>query len=180
MFRSIKCAGIILWLLLGTCLAGSQDSLIPNTWLGVWKLNPTKSSFDKQALVTITDQMLTLSATQTELIVTGDTTLPDGRHLAETSRVQLNGKKTVVATDITASYKRIDEQSFEITVTANLPAGKGVGVNQFVFSPDGKTLTEKKIQTLKAAVPEGGDPEKAQVLKTSKSVLIFEKKETGK
>jgi hypothetical protein len=128
-------------------------------------------------LVTITDQTLTLSANQTELIVTGDTTLQDGRHVAETSRVRLDGKETVIATGINASFKRTDETSFEITITANTAAGKGVGVNQFAFSPDGKILTETKTQTLKAAIPEGSDPEKAPVLKTTRSVLIFEKKD---
>jgi hypothetical protein len=100
MLRSMKCAGIILWLLLGIRPAGSQDHIVPNTWLGVWKLNAAKSSFDDRALVTITDQTLTLSATQTELTVTGDTTLPDGRHLAETFKVQLNGKETIVASAV--------------------------------------------------------------------------------
>ncbi|MBP6823686.1 MAG: hypothetical protein KA368_19205 [Acidobacteria bacterium] len=177
MLRIIKCTGNIFWLSLVICLAGAQTDIVPNTWLGVWKLNAAKSSFDERALVTITDQTLMLSATQKELTVTGDTTLPDGRRLAETSRVQLNGKETVVATDIVASFKRIDDRGFEITVTAHTPVGKGIGVNHFVFSPDGKTLTETKTQTLKAAVSEGSDPEKAAVIRTSKSVLVFEKQE---
>ncbi|MBI4472304.1 MAG: hypothetical protein HY646_06525 [Acidobacteria bacterium] len=183
MWKIITYAGIILSLSSGIRLAGSQDNIVPNTWLGVWKLNAAKSSFDERALVTITDQTLILSATQTELTVTGETTLPDGRRLAETSTVQLNGKETVVAPDIVASFKRIDERAFEITVTANTTAGKGIGVNHFAVLPDGKTLTETKTQTLKAAVPTGSDPEKAPVIGTSRSsrsVLVFEKQDLGR
>lgn len=177
MSRSMKYTGIILWLSLVIRLAGAQNDLVPNTWLGVWKFNSAKSSVDEHSLVMIRDQTLTIGATKTELTVTGDTTLLDGRRLAETSSVQLNGKDTVVTTDIVASFKRTDDGGFEITVTARTPAGKGIGVNHFVFSPDGKTLTETKTQTLKATVPEGNDPEKAPVIRTSRSILVFEKQE---
>jgi hypothetical protein len=173
----MKCTGNILWLSLLVCLPSAQNDTVPNTWLGVWKLNAAKSSFDERALVKITDQTLTLSATQKELTIKGDTTLPDGRRLAETSKVQLDGRETVVAPNVIASFKRIDDRSFELTITARTPAGNGIGVNRFVFSPDGKTLTETKTQTLKAAVPEGSDPEKAAVIRTSKFVLVFEKQE---
>ena len=173
--RSMKCIGIIFWLSLLVCVASAQNDILPNTWLGVWKLNAAKSSFDERTLVKITDQTLTISATQKELTIMGDTTLPDGRRVPETSKVQLDGRETVVATNIVASFKRIDDRSFELTVTGRIPAGIGIGVNRFVFSPDGKTLTETKTQTLKAAVPEGSDPEKAAVIRTSKSVLVFEK-----
>ena len=175
MLRSMKYIGNIFWLSLFVCLASAQNDTVPNTWLGVWKLNAAKSSFDERTLVKITDQTLTISATQKELTIMGDTTLPDGRRVAETSKVQLDGTETVVAANVIASFKRIDDRSFELTITARIPAGIGIGVNRFVFSSDGKTLTETKTQTLRAAVPKGNDPEKAAVIRTSKSVLVFEK-----
>jgi hypothetical protein len=46
-------------------------------------------------------------------------------------------------------------------------------VSRFVFSPDGKSLTETKTQTERAMVAEGADKSSGTVIKTSTSVLVF-------
>lgn len=176
----MKCTGIFLGLLLSVGLAVAQEKSVPDIWLGVWKLNLAKSKFDERAPFTVSGQTLTITATQKELTLTGETTLSDGRHFSEVSKVPLDGKEVSIAKDITAIFKRVDDRAFEITVTANTAVGKGIGVNHFVFSSDGKTLTETKTQTLKPNVSGTDDATKEAQVKTTSSVLFFQKQEPGK
>jgi hypothetical protein len=50
-----------------------------------------------------------------------------------------------------------------------------VGMNRFVISSDGKTLTETKTQIYREVVSECVDPATGKVLKSSTSVLVFDK-----
>jgi hypothetical protein len=91
---------------------------------------------------------LKIAATDESVIVTGDTTLRDGRRLSETAEVKRNGAPTAGPGGTVAVFKAIDRASFEIVVTVKSSAiGEGTGVNRFVFSPDGRSLVETKIQT---------------------------------
>jgi hypothetical protein len=111
MLNIVKCTGVVLALLWGMRLGVAQEKGVPTSWLGVWKLNLSKSTFDERIGITILGQTLTLSATDTELKLVGDTVMPDGRHLAEISSVQLNGKETSIAADVVALLQRLDDKA---------------------------------------------------------------------
>ena len=137
--------------------AFGQVAPVPPNWRGVWQLVPSRSTFDSR-MPAILGQTLTIDADGESLTLTGDTTLPDGRHVPEVTSLRLDGNETTIPGGIEVVFKRIDDVSFEVIVM--LPT-VGAGVNRFVFSADGKTLVETKTQTLRGA--------------TSTSVLNFER-----
>jgi hypothetical protein len=57
----------------------------------------------------------------------------------------------------------------------NIPDHNLSEVSRFVFSPDGRNLTETKTQTEREVVAEGADKSSGAVIKTSKFVLVFAK-----
>ena len=93
-------------------------------------------------------QALKIDSGPETLVLSGDTTLPDGRHVPEVTTLRLDGKETTMPGGFQVVFKGIDDVTFEIIVT--LP-GVGAGVNRFVFSSDGKTLVETKTQTLRGS-----------------------------
>ncbi len=146
----------------GIRIVAAQAAAVPSTWLGVWILNYDKSKFDEHSPVAIVSQTLTLAVNGEELTVAGDTVTSDGRQLHETSQARLDGTETPAGPGIVASFKRVDDRSFEVIVTGR----GGSGSNRFVFSTDGKTFTETKTLTLTGAA-----------VTTSTSVLVFEKRD---
>ena len=103
-------------------------------------------------------QTLKIDETSESLVLTADTTLPDGRHVSELTNLRRDGKESTMPGGILVTFKKLDDVSFEVIV--RLP-GVGTGVNRFAFSSDGKTLVETKTQTLQGS--------------TSTSVLTFER-----
>jgi hypothetical protein len=72
------------------------------------------------------------------------------------------------------SFKPIDDATFDIVVSMNdKRLGNHAGENRFVFSADGKMLTETKTHTEREVVPEGAEPATGAVIRTSTSVLVF-------
>ena len=65
--------------------------------------------------------------------------------------------------------------TFEIIVKVNNKDVNVIGENYFVFSTDGKMLTETKRQTEREVVAEGVDPAKGAERRTSVTVLVFDK-----
>jgi len=149
-------------------------------WLGTWSLNLEKSNLqDMLALgpgTTVTAQTLTIEEAAGKLKLKGSTILSNGRPSPDEINVlDLEGKVTTVSPGITVSFKRISEVSFDILVQVNTGTINASGLNRFVISLDGKTLTESKTQVSREVVPEGADPTQGRVLKSSTSVFVFDK-----
>jgi hypothetical protein len=109
-------------------------------------------------MLAVSGQTLKIDETSESLVLTADTTLPDGRHVPEVTSLRRDGKESTMPGGILIAFRKLDDVSFEVIVT--LP-GVGTGVNRFAFSADGKTLVETKTQTLQGS--------------TSTSVLTFER-----
>jgi hypothetical protein len=150
----------------------------PVDWLGTWKLDLEGSKQNFAALgpgVTIASQTIKFELVDHKMKMTGNTNLSDGRTSNdEALLMSLDGSETTVSSGV-ISFRRISNTSFDITVQINANGMNGTGLNHFVISPDGKTLTETKTQTLREPVHEGVEPTKAKVLKSSTSVLVFQR-----
>jgi hypothetical protein len=170
--------GVFLLVLLGPLHAIGQVADVSQVWLGVWKLNPRRSTFDERAPVVAQGQTLTIGATSDALTVTGITTLRDGRRVPEAASVNLNGNPTIGPGGVVTVFKAIDRSTFDIIVTLTGPAsGEVTSVNRFVFSPDGRSLVETKTQTRRATVPAGQAAPNGSEPGTMTSVLVFERQE---
>ena len=170
--------GAFLLVLLGPLHAIGQVAEVSQAWLGVWKLNPQRSTFDERAAVVAQGQTLTIGATSDALTLTATTTLRDGRGVQEAARVNLNGEPTIGPGGVVTVFKAIDRSTFDIIVTLTGPAiGEVTGANRFVFSPDGRSMVETKTQTRRGAVPAGQAVPKGSEAETVTSVLVFERQE---
>jgi hypothetical protein len=168
----------VLLIVLGPLHANGQVEDVHRAWLGVWKLNPQQSTFDDRAPVVVQGQTLTIEATRDALILTGDTTLRDGRRVHEVAKVSLNGEPTIGPGGVVTVFKAIDRSSFDIIMTGTNPAvGEATGANRFVFALDGRSLVETKTQTRRAAVPSGQDAPTGAEAETVTSVLVFERQQ---
>ena len=163
--------------LLGSASAGGQIADVPGAWLGVWKLNPQRSTFDTRAPVIVQAQTLKIEATGGTLILKGDTILLDGRRVSEVAQVKLNGETTTGPGGLEAVFKALDRESFEIVVTTKDASLWGAtGVNRFVFSSDGRSLVETKTQMRRGTDAGQGRPSVPDV-GAVRTVLIFERQE---
>ena len=166
----------VLLIVLGPWHANGQVAEAHRAWLGVWKLNPQQSTVDDRAPVVVLGQTLTIEATRDALILTGDTTLRDGRRVHEVAKVNLNGEPTIGPGGVVTVFKAIDRSRFDIIITVTNPAiGEATGVNRFVFAPDGSSVVETKTQIRRAAVPSGQDAPTRAEAETVTSVLVFER-----
>ena len=126
-----------------------QTAPMPAKWIGTWKLNVPKSTFETPLLpglpadFKIVSQTVRIERTAREIRLSGDT----------------------VVSDSSGSHSGRDDHSLSLD-------GQATGeVSHFAISADGRTLTETKTQTERAGVPEGS----GAVLKKSTSVLVFNK-----
>lgn len=171
------------WLL--TVVASSvllgQTSAIPVKWIGTWKLNPQESKFGQlwepgvpKGGLTFTGQTLKIEFADGHLKVSGDTVTSELGSLHEESYLNLDGKDNIVPPGMTISFRRIDDATFDIILRwNNKDIGNHAGENRFVFSGDGKKLIETKIHTEREVAPEGADPARSAVMRTSTTVLVF-------
>jgi hypothetical protein len=169
-YRSLPC---LLCLLVAIIECGfAQD---PIDWIGTWKLDLEKSKQDFVALgpgVTAVGQTIKFELVDRKIKMTGNTNLSDGRTSNEVLLLSLDGSETAVSSGV-ISFRRISDTSFDITVQINTNGMNATGLNHFLISTDGKILTETKTQILREPVSEGVEPMKGGVLKSSISVLIF-------
>jgi hypothetical protein len=170
-YRSLPC---LLCLLVTTIECGfAQD---PTDWLGTWKLDLERSKQDFVALgpgVTVVSQTIKFELVDRKMKMTGNTNLSDGRTSNEEALLlSLDGSGTTVSSG-RISFRRMSDTSFDITVQINTNGMNATGLNHFVISLDGKILTETKTQILREPVSEGVEPTKGKVLKSSTSVLVF-------
>lgn len=150
-------------------------------WVGTWALNILKSTFVTALLpgapvgFKFGSQTISIRQSAVEIRLSAETVFSDtnGSHSNhDDNSLSLDGRETVVG-PISLSFKRIDDSAFEIVSKATI-SGRNFGeVSRFSFSSDGKTLTETKTQTEREAVPEGVDKTAGAVIRTSTSVLVF-------
>jgi hypothetical protein len=156
---------------------------VPAKWIGTWVLSLPESKLGQlwgpgvpEGGLTFTGQTLKLASNAGRLKVTGDTVTAEFGSLHEESDVNLDGTETVIPPGARISFRRIDDAAFDLIVKMNSKdIGNHVGENHFVFSADGRTLTETKAHTEREVAPEGTDPTKGAVIRTSTTVLVFHK-----
>jgi len=170
---AVGCSSIVL---------GQVDS-VPAKWLGTWTLSLPESKLGQlwgpgvpEGGLTFTGQTLKLAVTVGHLRVAGDTVTAELGSLHDESDVNLDGTETVISPGARISFRRISDSTFDLIVKMNNKAiGNHVGENRFVFSADGRTLTETKTHTEREVVADGWDQTRGTVIRTSTTVLVFRK-----
>jgi len=122
-------------------------------------------------------QTIRIEQTATDIRLWGDTAMSDGNGSHSThddNRLKLDGTATVIG-PVSLSFRRINDFAFEIISAIDIPDHNVGEVSRFVFSPDGRTLTETKTQAEREVVAPGTDKSSGAVIKTSKFVLVFAK-----
>ena len=176
-------------LLVGICVLATacssvvpgQETSVPARWLGTWTLNLQESKIGPiwgpgvpESGLTVIGQTAKIEVIAGRIKVTGDTVLSQLGATHEAYDVDLDRGESVIPGGSKISFKRIDDATFDIVVSVNNKAlGNHVGENRFVFSADGKTLTETKTHTEREVAPDGSDPTKSAVIRSSTSVLVF-------
>lgn len=162
--------------------AFSQAATVPAKWIGTWTLDLKKSTLAPiwgpglPEGVTPVSQTLKIEETSGQIKLSGDTVLTGLQPVHDETSLNLDGKQTVIGYGESVSFRKIDDSTFDIIAKVNSKdTGNHVGENRFVFSPDGKTLTETKTHTEREVVPDGADQTKSPLIKTSTSVLVFSK-----
>ncbi len=117
-----RVAGFCILIVLGTAASFGQTATLPARWIGTWKLDIQKSTFEVSLApgapsgLTIVSQTLRIEQIAREIRLSGDTVLSDGTgsHSAhDDNRLSLDGKETF-AGPISFSFRRIDDSTFDI------------------------------------------------------------------
>jgi len=133
----------------------SQTGPVPARWTGAWVLNIQKSTFGEILIpgvpvdLKIIRQTVGIEQTATDIRISGDTVVSDGSgsHSAhEDNRLKFDGTAAIIG-PASLSFRRIDDFAFDILSALNIPDHNLSEVSRFVFSPDGRSLTETKTQT---------------------------------
>jgi hypothetical protein len=176
-------ARVCLLTLVGSSVVLGQVDSVPAKWIGTWALSLPESKLGQlwgpgvpEGGLTFTGQTLKLAVTAWHLRIAGDTVTAELGSLYEESDVNLDGAETVVPPDARISFRRISDSTFDLIVKVNnKDIGNHVGENRFVFSADGKTLTETKTHTEREVVADGTDQTKGTAIRTSTTILVFHK-----
>jgi hypothetical protein len=176
-------------LLVGICVLATacssvvpgQETSVPTKWLGTWTLNLQESKLGpiwgpgiRESGLTVTGQTAKIEVIAGRIRITGDTVISQLGTSHEAYDVDVDRGESVIPGGPKTTFKRIDDATFDIVVSVNNKAlGNHVGQNRFVFSSDGRTLTETKTHTEREVAPEGSDPTKSAVIRSSTSVLVF-------
>ena len=154
------------------------QSTVPAKWIGTWKLNISKSAFGMilvpgiPADFKILNQTLKIEQATNGIGISGDTVFYAGGESQtdhDDNTLRLDGGS------VSLSFRRIDDSAFEIVSAVNDPNANVGEVSRYAFSADGSELTATKIQTERAPVPSGADKSKSAVIRTSKSILVYDK-----
>jgi hypothetical protein len=161
----------------------SQTGPVPARWTGAWALNVQKSTLGEILIpgvpvdLKIIRQTVRIEQAATDIRISGDTVVSDGNGSHsnhEDNRLKFDGTATIIG-PVSLSFRRIDDFAFDIISALDIPDHNVGEVSRFVFSPDGRSLTETKTQTEREVVAEGTDKSSGAVIKTSKAVLVFAK-----
>jgi hypothetical protein len=152
-------------------------------WVGNWILNTHKSTFGTILFpgapvgLKIVSQTTSIEQSGGEMKFSADIVLSySGRShpVHEENSLSLDGRETVIG-PVSFSFKRIDDSTFDIISKLNSKNNNIGEVSHFAVSSDGRTLTETKTQTEREVMPEGADQTMGAVIRTSRSVLVFNK-----
>jgi hypothetical protein len=177
-------AGICLFTLVISRAALGQTTTVPTEWTGTWELNVTKSKFGTilvpgpPADFRILSQTLRIEQTGHEIGISSDSVVYAGGESHphhEDIPLRLDGTPTDVG-PASLSFRPIDNSAFEIISTVDIPNTNVGEVSRYMFSSDGSKLTATKIQTERASVPAGTDKSKGAVIRTSKFILVYDKR----
>jgi len=168
--------------LVSALAAFSQAATVPTKWIGTWTADLKKSTLGPiwgpglpEGIAPVS-QTLRIEEAFGQLKLSGETVLSGLQPVHDETSLSLDGKETVIGYGASVLFRKIDDSTFDIIVKANSKdTGNHVGENHFVFSPDGKTLTETKTHTEREVAPNGSDQTKSPLIKTSTSVLVYNK-----
>jgi hypothetical protein len=166
-----------------TCAAvvAGQTTAVPSKWIGGWALSVQESEINQFWLpgapngLTVNDQILEITATPGHMKITIETATTELGSSREELDLALDGKEVVSRAGEGLSFKRIDDRTFDIIVSANeKKLGSHVTENHFVFSGRDK-LTETTTHNWLEVGADGKDQSRGAVMRTSTSVLVFYK-----
>jgi hypothetical protein len=166
----------------GSIMVGQVDS-VPAKWIGTWTLSLPESKLGQlwgpgvpEGGLTFTDQILKLVASAGHLKIAGETVTAEFGSVHDESDVNLDGTETMIPPGTKVSFKRISDSTFDLIVKMNgKDIGNHVAKNRFVFSDDGRTLTETKTHTEREVLARGSDQTMSPIIRTSTTVLVFHK-----
>ena len=127
--------------------AGSSHGQSSDPWVGTWKVNLEKSTYNPGPKPTVAAQVKMESAPN-GVKTTVDAVNPQGEKTHTETVAAFDGKDYPVKgganPDATSTIKRIDARSFENQAKVG---GKATVTTRIVISPDGKTLTATQTGT---------------------------------
>jgi hypothetical protein len=166
--------GFLCWVAL------SQTAELPAKWQGRWVLDLQESKIGEiwapglPAGIKLLGQTVKITTNGGQMKLSDDTILSQLGSIHGENDLDMSRLETAMPGGAKRSFKQIDDNAFDIVLSVNDPKlGNHVGENHFVFSADGKTLAETKTHIERELAPEGADPAKSVVIKTSTSVLVF-------
>jgi hypothetical protein len=160
-------------------LAFGQPAPFSEKWTGTWNLDIGKSTFGLilfpgvPADMTIVRQTLRIERAGEKIRLSGETDVRlSGNTITsqDDTSLSLDGTETSVGPAALA-FRRADSSAFEILSKLKVNDREYQEVSRFVFSPDGKTLTETKTQTEKS--DRAGNKAKDEIVRSSTTVLVF-------
>jgi len=165
--------------LCGVATFGQPGTASPK-WAGTWKADMKESKVGKifgrglpAGGLTLTGQTLKISVTNGHLRFAEDTVFLELGAIHEEPDVDIDTAQGVPGGQ-TLIFKKVDELAFDIILSVNNALmGNNVGENHFVFSADGRTLTETKVYTEREVVPEGTDQKEGKLIRTDTRILVF-------
>jgi hypothetical protein len=176
--------GLLVVLLTDTTPTRGQISRPVEHWTGTWILDVGRTTFGTILFpgtprdLEIIGQELQIEMAESKIRLSGHTTVQiAGKTLTskDDTSLRLDGTETKVGPAVLV-LRPIDAYTFEIVSTLKQSEREYRQVSRFVFSRDGRSLTETKLQTERAlaagATAESGD----QILRSSTSTLLFSRK----
>ena len=161
--------------------AVGQPGPFSEKWTGTWSLDIGKSTFGSILLpgvpanMTIVRQTLKIERAGEKIRLSGETAVMlSGNTITsqDDTALSLDGRESNVGPAALA-FRLVDSSAFEILSRLKVNDREYQEVSRFVFSPDGKTLTETKTQTERSNAAGPGDKEKREAARSSITVLIF-------
>ena len=177
----MRCCGGLLGILVALSVqAFGLEGPYSQTWNGTWSLDVEKSTFGPILFpgvppkMTVVAQKMKIERADGNIRLSGETTVSlSGRTVTskDDTSLSLNGNAAAVG-PARLTFRPIDAAAFEILTTVILRDTEYREVSRFVFSKDGRSLTETKTQAERPRSSNDGKG-KAEPTKSSSSVLIF-------
>jgi hypothetical protein len=136
-----RIAAIVLGAFASLVIGTAAQAQSADPWLGTWKTDLAKSTFSPGPKPTAAGTVK-IERSGDSMKTTIDGTNPEGQAMHTETVWMFDGKdhpvKGAPVPNATASYKRVDDRTFEVTSKAD---GKPIMTTRVSISPDGKTMT---------------------------------------